>query len=41
MIHVSMTNMMPRVISIPPLAEQKRIVAVIEKLMPLCKKLGE
>lgn len=29
------------VIPLPPLAEQKRIVAAIEKLMPLCEKLGE
>lgn len=26
---------------LPPLAEQKRIVAAIEKLLPLCKKFGE
>nr|WP_281054623.1 restriction endonuclease subunit S [Treponema saccharophilum] len=25
---------------LPPLAEQKRIVAAIEKMMPLCEKLG-
>ena len=29
------------VIPLPPLAEQKRIVAAIEKLLPLCEKLGE
>lgn len=29
------------VIPLPPLAEQKRIVAAIEKLMSLCEKLGE
>ena len=29
------------VIPLPPLAEQKRIVAVIEKMLPLCEKLGE
>ena len=26
---------------LPPLSEQKRIVAAIEKLLPLCEKLGE
>lgn len=34
MVHVSMINMKPRLIPIPPLAEQKRIVAKIEELMP-------
>ena len=29
------------VIPLPPLSEQKRIVAAIEKLLPLCEKLGE
>lgn len=28
-------------IPLPPLAEQKRIVAAIEKILPLCEKLGE
>jgi len=28
-------------IPLPPLEEQKRIVNVIEKMLPLCKKLGE
>ncbi len=28
-------------IPLPPLAEQKRIVAAIEQLLPLCEKLGE
>ena len=28
-------------IPLPPLAEQKRIVDVIEKMLPLCEKLGE
>ena len=29
------------VIALPPLAEQKRIVAAIEKILPLCEKIGE
>ena len=29
------------VLVLPPLAEQKRIVAAIEKMLPLCEKLGE
>lgn len=28
-------------IPLPPLAEQKRIVTAIEKILPLCEKLGE
>ena len=29
------------IIPLPPLSEQKRIVAAIEKMLPLCEKLGE
>jgi type I restriction enzyme S subunit len=29
-----------QIIPLPPLAEQKRIVAAIEKMLPLCEKLG-
>ena len=29
------------IIPLPPLAEQKRIVAAIEKILPLCEKLGK
>ena len=35
MIHVSMENMKPRLIPVPPLAEQRRIVAKIEELFRL------
>lgn len=35
MIHVSMENMNPRLIPIPPLKEQKRIASQIETLLPL------
>ena len=39
MIHVSMENMKPRLIPIPPLAEQKRIVEKIEQLFKEIDKL--
>ncbi len=41
MIHVSMENMKPRLIPIPPLAEQHRIVAKIEELLPKVEEYGK
>ena len=39
MVHVSMENMKPRLLSLPPLAEQKRIVAKIEEVFKEIEKL--
>ena len=41
MIHVSMENMKPRLIPIPPINEQKRIVRKIENVIPLVERYGE
>lgn len=41
MIHVSMENMKPRLIPLPPLAEQHRIVAKIEELLPKVEEYGK
>ena len=38
---LSTENLHKIIIPLPPLAEQKRIVAAIEKMLPLCEKLGE
>ena len=38
---VSGKKIYPIPFPLPPLAEQKRIVAAIEKMLPLCEKLGE
>ena len=37
---VSINNLKGMLFPLPPLAEQKRIVDVIEKMLPLCEKLG-
>lgn len=41
MIHVSMENMKPRIIPLPPLAEQHRIVEKIESLLPKVEAYGK
>ena len=38
---VSINNLKGMLFPLPPLAEQKRIVATIEKILPLCEKIGE
>lgn len=38
---LSTENLHQIIIPLPPLEEQKRIVAAIEKMLPLCEKLGE
>lgn len=40
-VHISAEKLGNMLIPLPPLAEQKRIVAAIEKMLPLCEKLGE
>lgn len=40
MVHVSMENMKPRLIPIPPVNEQKRIVHEIENMIPLIEIYG-
>ena len=39
--NISREKIVNYLIPLPPLAEQKRIVSAIEKLLPLCKKLGQ
>lgn len=41
MIHVSMENMKPRFIPIPPYCEQKRIVSKINELLPVIDKFDD
>lgn len=38
---IARDDVMSSLFPLPPLAEQKRIVAAIEKMLPLCEKLGE
>jgi len=39
--NISREKLVVHLIPLPPLAEQKRIVAAIEKMLPLCERLGE
>nr|WP_239452435.1 restriction endonuclease subunit S [Collinsella intestinalis] len=41
MIHVSMEHMKPRLLPLPPLAEQRRIAERVSELMPLVEGYGE
>lgn len=38
---VSIGKLKAMPLPVPPMEEQKRIVAAIEKLLPLCEKLGK
>ena len=38
--NISREKLVVHLLPLPPLSEQKRIVAAIEKLLPLCEKLG-
>lgn len=37
--NISLTNISDFIVPLPPLAEQKRIVAKLDEILPLCKKL--
>ena len=39
--NISREKLVVHLLPLPPLSEQKRIVAAIEKILPLCEKLGE
>ena len=41
MIHVSMEHMMPRLLAIPPLKEQRRIARIISEIMPHVSEYGD
>lgn len=41
MLHISMAMMRTRLVPIPPVAEQERIVAKLDKLMPLVRQLQQ
>lgn len=39
--HLSLTNMLPRLVPLPPLAEQERIVAKLDSLLPKVQALND
>ena len=39
--NISREKLVVHLLPLPPLSEQKRVVAAIEKILPLCEKLGE
>lgn len=41
MVHVSMTNMRPRTVPVAPVPEQERIVAKLDRALPLARAIGE
>ena len=39
--YIRLKNVQEYLIPVPPLAEQKRVVAKLEQLLPLCEKLKQ